>query len=151
MIRRKNKQISYFEYFGPLDSAIHYNRIELMDSTDYLKCCYSARTLMALYLKKGNYQEACRYAMAYVEANDSMKSQLKIAQTQDANNEYQYYRDLGAETEAYKQASKARLHLTLTIALAIIVLLIVLTAYLSYQRQMEHKLYLHNQVIHWYR
>lgn len=138
---------SYFEYFGPLDSAIHYNRIELMDSTDYLKCCYSARTLMALYLKKGNYQEACRYAMAYVEANDSMKSQLKIAQTQDANNEYQYYRDLGAETEVYKQASKARLHLTLTIALAIIVLLIVLTAYLSYQRQMEHKLYLHNQVI----
>lgn len=138
---------SYFEFFGPIDSAIYYYKKYSILFDGYVRHRDTSRALMELYRRKGDYAEATRYAMIYAEASDSVRSQLRVEQTRDANNEYQYRRDMEAEAKAYRDASEARFDRTIAIGTAVIVLLFITALYLYRMRVAEQRLRSREQVI----
>ncbi|MBP3830590.1 MAG: hypothetical protein ILA06_09930 [Bacteroidaceae bacterium] len=137
----------FFEFFGSVDSAIYYRKINLQDSTNYIKKSDTSRALLNLFSKKGDLEEAVHYAFLYAEANDSLRAQLRVEQTRDANNEYQYRRDMEAEAKAYLEASEARFDRTIAIGTAVIVLLFITALYLYRMRVAEQRLRSREQVI----
>lgn len=137
----------YFEFFGPIDSAIYYYKEDLLAFDGYVKRRDTSRALMELYRRKGDYAEAIRYAMIYAEASDSVRSQLRMEQTRDANNEYKYRRDMEAEAKAYREASEARFWRSAAIGASVIVLLAITLMYLLRLRRMDRKLWHREQVI----
>lgn len=138
---------SYFEFFGPIDSAVYYYKKYFMFFDGYVKRRDTSRALMELYRRKGDYAEAIRYAMIYAEASDSVRSQLRMEQTRDANNEYKYRRDMEAEAKAYREASEARFWRSAAIGASVIVLLAITLMYLLRLRRMDRKLWHREQVI----
>jgi len=137
----------YFEAFGPEDSLIYYNQMELLDSTKYGSVSNAACSLMEIYSKRGNYQLACHYAQIYSVANEAYLEQLRLEQTRDANNEYKYRRDMPAEAEAYREAGRMRELIGLIVAACTIVLLMGVALHFYRQREMERRLRLQAETI----
>ena len=131
---------TYFEAFGPIDSAIHYNLLCVQDTTNFDGRRDAACSLMELYRVTKNYKTSSFYAHLYSIYSDSIEAQLNIEQTRDANNEYKYYRDKEAEEEAYRQASEAKIRLLFVIAISLFCLLVGIAIYARYRIRMEQKL-----------
>lgn len=130
----------YYEVFGPIDSAIYYNKTLLSENNSALMRRDASRSLIKLYLSLGEYKTACKYSNMYLEYNDSLERQLKIEQTLNASNEFQYQRDLEAEAQAYKTSNDAKMHSLIIVAFSITALLLGIIAYIGYKRKVEHKL-----------
>lgn len=135
-----DNKTTYFEAFGPMDSAIHYNLLCMQDSSNWGSVSAASRSLMEIYRILGDYKASSYYAHIYSEANESIMTQLSIEQTRDANNEYKYYRDKEAEEEAYRQASEAKIRLLFVIAISLFCLLVGIAIYARYRIRMEQKL-----------
>lgn len=131
---------TYFEAFGPIDSAIHYNLLCIHDTTNFDGRRDAACSLMELYRVMKDYKASSFYAHLYSVYSDSVETQLSIEQTRDANNEYKYYRDKEAEEEAYRQASEAKIRLLFVIAISLFCLLVGIAIYARYRIRMEQKL-----------
>ena len=99
----------YYEVYGPLDSAICYYLLDLNNTTNIIARKDAARNLMDVYRKMENYEQAAHYGELYAETVDSFQRILMSEQTMNAHNEYQYRRDIIAESEAYKKSSEIKL------------------------------------------
>ena len=63
---------TYFEAFGPMDSAIYYNTLELKNTANLDQINSAARSLMEIYRVLGNYEQSSYYAHMYSETNESI-------------------------------------------------------------------------------
>lgn len=135
-----NKAI-YYENKGLLDSAIVYYR-KKYQSTYYTAFSKqeAARSLMNIYYHLGQLDSASYYGQLYAAASDSVDNFLKIEQTRNARNEYQYQRDMEAEAKAYQEASVARMRLVLFVGFAAISTLAGILYHVNRKRVMAQKL-----------
>ena len=125
----------YFIHNGKRDSAIVYSLKELGTNDPYRKRT-AAHALMNIFHEEENYKKACHYAQIYAKENTIISKQLQLEQTRDANNEYQYRRDIEAEAKIYRQAEKAHERMLLTIALCGSALLLSTLMFFAYKWKM---------------
>jgi len=138
---------SYFEAFGPIDSAIFYNKTGLQDTTDLEAVHDASRSLVELYKSKGDLENSCYYAHVYTCVNESINRRLTLEQARDANNIFKYRRDMEAEAEAYRQATAAKQQKVAAVMASIFILMLVSIVYLYRQQKMERKLRRHEAQI----
>lgn len=130
----------YYEVYGPIDSAIHYNELDLKDSKNIIARKDATRGLMKIYRQSKQYEKASYYSELYAEATDSFYHQLMSEQTMNAHNMYFYRRDVMAEAETYRKASETKQFAIIIVSIAIILLLIGIILYVLYRQRMEHEL-----------
>lgn len=132
---------NYFLYKGMIDSAIVYNqkRYSFQYPSIFSKQ-EAARSLMNIYYHLGQLDSASYYGQLYAAASDSVDNFLKIEQTRNARNEYQYQRDMEAEAKAYQEASVARMRLVLFVGFAAISTLAGILYHVNRKRVMAQKL-----------
>ena len=130
----------FFETYGPLDSAIYYYKKKCGARSRLFARQEASRALMDIYHRLGDDRQSARYALLYAEASDSVAELVRLEQTRDAKNEFQYRRDMEAEAEAYRKASEARQQRTLWASGFVITLLLLLLAFAYYQRRMAQRL-----------
>ena len=138
---------SYFEAFGPIDSAIHYNRMGLQDSTNLDAIHDASRSLVELYKLKGDFENSSYFAHIYTCVNESINRRLNLEQARDANNFFKYRRDMEAEAEAYRQATAAKQQKAAAVVASIFILMLVSIVYLYRQQKMKQKLSRHEAKI----
>lgn len=131
---------SYYEAFGPQDSAIYYNQRHLEKAGNLYGRKDASRALMSIYGERGDYDKALRYAKIYAEAEDSIREMLKIEQTRNANNEFQYRRDMEAEVANERRAARAERWLMAVVGGSMILLLGGLLLHVDRRRRLMQRL-----------
>lgn len=131
---------SFFEAFGPQDSAIYYNQQHLEMANNFYGKKDASRGLMSIYGERKEFSKAWHYAKIYAEAEDSIRQMLKVEQTRNANNEFQYRRDMEAEAENERRAARAERRMLLTVGGSVVLLLGGLLFYVNRRRRMTEQL-----------
>lgn len=131
---------SFFEAFGPQDSAIYYNQQHLEMADNVYGKKDASRGLMSIYGERKEFSKAWHYAKIYAEAENSIRQMLKVEQTQNANNEFQYQRDMEAEAENERRAARAERWMLLTVGGSVVLLLGGLLFYVNRRRRLTEQL-----------
>ena len=146
-VRPLNYNTAKAYYFGVrrmLDSVEYYQKLELEQPSLYKRRA-ATQVLMGVSHLRGDYKLSSDYGLAFVHLNDTLLRQLELEQTRNANNLYQYRRDMEAETEAYRQARRAKELFYFGFALCIVLLLLITVVYFGYKWRMAKQLLLKEQ------
>ena len=130
----------FFDAFGIQDSALVYYKKSLDAVSNIYGIKDASRALMKIHSIRGENEEACTYALIYAEAEDSIRKMLKVEQTRNANNEFQYRRDMEAEAENERRAARAERWLLLTVGGSLVLLLGGLLFYVNRRRRLTEQL-----------
>lgn len=113
---------SFYETFGPVDSAIYYYRRSYqVVSRINIKSGVAGR-LATLFNSAGLKDSALHYASLYIQLHDSLYRLQKWEDTKLFQNEFQYQRNKEAEAEAFRQAAEERNMRQMVVIVALIVL-----------------------------
>ena len=131
---------TFFEVFGSMDSAIYYDKHRLENTNNFYGRRDASRALMWIYGDRKDYEQAWRYARIYGEAEDSIRSMLKMEQTRNANNEFEYRRDMEAEAENVRRTARAERWLMLVVGGSVVLLLGGLLLHVNRRRRLTQRL-----------
>lgn len=131
---------TFFGAFGPSDSALYYNKQQLEKTGNFYGRKDASRALMWIYGDRKDYEQAWRYARIYGEAEDSIRSMLKMEQTRNANNEFEYRRDMEAEAENVRRTARAERWLMLVVGGSVVLLLGGLLLHVNRRRRLTQRL-----------
>jgi hypothetical protein len=130
----------FFDSYDMQDSALWYYEKSLNTKPNFYGIKDASNALMRILSEQGKYDKALRYAKIYAEAEDSIREMLKVEQTQNANNEFQYQRDMEAEAENERRAARAERRMLLTVGGSVVLLLGGLLFYVNRRRRMTEQL-----------
>ena len=130
----------FFDSYDMQDSALWYYEKSLNTKPNFYGIKDASNALMRILSEQGKYDKALRYAKIYAEAEDSIREMLKIEQTRNANNEFQYRRDMEAEVANERRAARAERWLLLTVGGSMILLLGGLLFYVNRRRRLTKQL-----------
>ena len=126
----------YYEKFVSEDSAAAIFR-KLYDTTDRIGSKYDAsRWLTKHYNDKGDYEQASKYAVRFIEANRAVVENMDYEYTNNAKNLFQYQRDKEEEAKIIQEAAKDRFNLVLGISTSTILLLSSIIYYYHRKKQL---------------
>ena len=125
---------SYYEVFGPPDSAIYYYR-KVMEHKLPLTIRADAAMRLTLNFHYLHQKDSVdKYAIQYIILNDSVYGLQKWEETKLVQNEFQYQRNKEAEAEAYHQAAEEKNRRQFVIIMAL-GLLLLMTALLLWREK----------------
>ena len=130
----------YYEKFVSEDSAAAIFR-KLYDTTDRIGSKYDASLwLTKHYNDKGDYEQASKYAVRFIEANRAVVENMDYEYTNNAKNLFQYQRDKEEEQRIMLESEQKSKMLIIIIASTFIIILFITTLYFRYRRRMLARL-----------
>ncbi|MBO4642374.1 MAG: hypothetical protein J5661_05915 [Bacteroidaceae bacterium] len=119
----------YFKCKNETDSAILHFEKHLQISTDAKRKLSASSELVALYYRKGDRENALRYALEYREANHKLQEEQQTEWTKNARGIFHYMRDKEAEARITERADRMRMALVIAIGALVILSLAATTIY----------------------
>ena len=119
----------YFKCKNETDSAILHFEKHLQISTDAKRKLSASSELVALYYRKGDRENALRYALEYREANHKLQEEQQTEWTKNARGIFHYMRDKEAEAQITERADRMRMALVIAIGALVILSLAATTIY----------------------
>ena len=110
---------------------------EIFDTTGDIKELYdSSRELTIYYANKGDYENATKYAIYFIRANNTIIKNRDTENTDKAKNIYQYQRDKEEELKIIENAANNRLQLIVGISVSAIIVIFVFAIYIYRKKQL---------------
>ena len=127
---------SYYEECISIDSAAVIEH-KIFETTDKINYIYnSAKSLTIYYANKGDYENATKYAIYFIRANNTININKDTENTDKAKNIYQYQRDKEEELKIIENAANNRLQLIVGILVSAIVVILVFSIYVYRKKQL---------------
>ena len=119
----------YYKSRNETDRAIFYFRNYLNSTKLSKKKLAASSELIALYYRKGDKENALRYALEYREANHKLQAEQQTEWTKNARGIFHYMRDKEEEAQITKRADRMRMALILVVGTLVILALTAATLY----------------------
>lgn len=127
---------SYYEECISIDSAAVVEH-KIFETTDKINYIYnSAKSLTIYYANKGDYENATKYAIYFIRANNTIIKDRDTENTDKAKNIYQYQRDKEEELKIIENAANNRLQLIVGISASAIIVIFVFAIYIYRKKQL---------------
>ena len=134
--RPKNYLINLAVYcrncVSPDSAAAVFHRIQESDKS-IAQQYNSTQFLMKYYASVGNYEEATRFVLLFIDANRNLLKDMNVEQTLNARNEFQYIRDRDKEAAMVEQIGRTRL--IWAVSIIVMILLLMSLLFFHYHRQ----------------
>ena len=119
----------YYKSKNETDTAISFFENYLNSTRLSKKKLAASSELVALYYRKGDRENALRYALEYREANHKLQEEQQTEWTKNARGIFHYMRDKEAEARITERADRMRMALVIAIGALVILSLAATTIY----------------------